>query len=112
MAKFDAEVELNVSGLDKVQTLISLLESHMSELPSEVVEGLKSLADCDECEIGLESIRRMGFQSAKVVADGEELKPVESVNKILKRITLFGKPFVYPKHAALVSDTGVVIVEW
>ena len=112
MAKFDAKVELNVSGLDKVQTLICLLESHMSELPDAVVSGLQEIADCEECEIGRESISRMGFQSAKVIVDGEELKAVVSVNKILKRITRIGAPCVYPDHALLVSDEGTVIAEW
>lgn len=112
MAKFDAKVELDVSGLDKVQTLICLLESHMSELPVAVISGLKELADCAECEMGIESIVRMGFKSAKVIVDGEELKSTVSVNKILKRVTRFGAPCLYPEHASLVSDTGVVIAEW
>lgn len=112
MAKFDAEIEVNVAGLEKVQTLISLLESHVSELPDAIVSGLQELADCEECEIGIESVMRMGFKSAKVIVDGEELKSVVSVNKILKRITLIGAPCIYPEHVTLVSDTGVVIAEW
>lgn len=112
MAKLDAEIEVNVAGLEKVQTLICLLESHVSELPDAVVYGLKELVDCEECEIGIESIMRMGFKSARVIADGEELKSAVSVNKILKRVTQIDAPFIYPEHATLVSDTGVVIAEW
>lgn len=113
MAKLDAKAELSVIGLDKVETLISLLEAHMSQLPAAVVAGLIDLADCEECEIGLESIMRMGFMSSNVIADGEELKQqVCSINKILKRITLINAPCIYPEHASLVSDTGVVIMEW
>jgi len=93
-------IEINVTGTDKIKTLIELLNRYADSLPVDLVASLKDIADCDHYELGYD---RINFMIAKVdtatgnepmrdgefklVADGEEIKHITSINPIVKSVT-------------------------
>ena len=93
------DISFNLTGLEKIKTLIELLNKHRDVLPGELVDGLKELANTDGLELGSQwfckaranIITDYGNGNAEgfdfsFVADGEEIKIV-SINTILRKIT-------------------------
>lgn len=126
-------VDFEVQNVDKVNTLIDLLSKRIDELPSDIVVALKSLADCEHCEVNNKKLIQMGVDGkVTITCDGKEVRGVVSTNTVLKRITVYkcmfdgvsdrpdfdGKhgfleSFEYPKSFKLVDDqSGKTIIEW
>lgn len=93
-------IKLEIQNADKVKTLIELLNNHIDELPTKLVESLKEVADCDTFELGCDQINLMinRIDNArgntldmsgefKIIADGEEIKHTNSINPIVKSVT-------------------------
>ena len=95
MAKLTKKIEIDALGMDKVQTMIDLLDKYRDELPKELQVQLKELADCDACEINTESLWGMGVNAAHVKSyvDGVTVNGIVSVNVILKRLTVYPKRY-------------------
>jgi len=98
MAK--AIYKYEVQNIDKVKTLIELLDRHFDALPNELQLSLKEVANCDTFELGCDQINFMlsridearGHKldmsgEFKLIADGEEIKHTNSINLIVKSVT-------------------------
>ena len=121
-----SEIKLNVAvqSMDKFQTLIALLNRYQEELPIAVLGGIRDLADCEDCEINRESIERMGLSGVELIGSHVGDFEIESVNPVLKRLTVIPSParltddgmHVFKKHVYLSSYSlragDVVIAEW
>lgn len=112
MAKIDTKVNVNISDSALVKTLIELLNKYRNDLPGELLSAIEELADCEAFEIDRAALIAMGYKTCSVYVDGEKINSAVSVNRVLRRISIFGKPDMYPEHAAVVSDTGVTVMEW
>jgi hypothetical protein len=136
MGKSNLSVDVNVAGIDKIETLLSLLNKHKESLPEELVESLMDLADCDECEIDSQYIAGAGHVAGdvKCFVDGR-LSPasgVVSANLILKRLTIYPsryygeseypelnaagdayeERYIYPESLLIKSGDGETIASW
>lgn len=98
MAKLLTKIELQ--GADKVKTLIFLLEKYIDELPSELAESLRDVADCDSCSYDWHDIRVMlsDPNNCTILIDGKDVDNVTSVNLILKEISQVIKVDGKPKY--------------
>jgi len=112
MAKFD------IFGLKEVKTLVELLNKYADSLPVELKKSLNELADCDNFEIDCEQINLIIHHidkargndlnisgKFKLVADGEEIKYIKSINPILKRVSFSNYKDGNPK----IKDGAMVI---
>lgn len=131
-------LKLEIQNVDKVKTLIELLDRHFDDLPSELKLALKETADCDTFELGYDQINFMlnRIDNAqgnklnmsgdfKLVADGEEIKHTSSINPIVKSVTYIdyedGNPKIkgdsivlgkiYPSKMKM-TYRDVVLAEW
>jgi len=80
------KLKVEVQGIDKVKTLIKVLNNNIERLPEDLVNTLKEVADCKTFEYDAEYFRNKGMFPVSVFADGHEVKNVVSINPILKRI--------------------------
>lgn len=93
-------IEIDIAGTDKIKTLIELINRYADSLPVALIASLKDIADCDHYELGCDKINSMiaridvatGNKSMcdsefKLVADGEEIKHISSINPIVKSVT-------------------------
>lgn len=105
MAKLLEKIQIEVQSMDKVETLISLLSKYENELPAELLESLKTLADCDSCEIGnSEFLSKLKKDRFTVISDGVTVGGVVSINKVLKRLTVYPKAY-YENKKPVVSNS-------
>jgi hypothetical protein len=110
------EIKISVTDIDKMETLINILAKYQDDLPDELRESLKDIADCDSCEIGIEELQSRGIHTAdvSVFVNGEKLDKVTSVNPILKRVAHYsGDALLYsfPKSAQM-KNLDKIICEW
>lgn len=119
------EMNLQIQDIDKVKTLIEILAKHQDSLPSEVVEQLELLADCNACEITPKNVgAETGTRFPKVFCDGVEVPNVTAVNRILKRVKHYGETIesdgaegireyaLYPESCLFVGDDGTEFKAW
>jgi len=81
--------KIELQGADKIKTLIFLLEKYIDDLPSELVESLRDIADCESCSYDWQDIRGMlsDPDNCTILVDGLDVDNVTSVNLILKEIS-------------------------
>lgn len=89
------KMEVSVTDVDKVQTLIELLNKHQDSLPRELIDSLHELADCEACEINWHWLNSRGISGR--IENTLGLDRIVSVNPILKRVKVIGEPDIYPK---------------
>lgn len=124
MAKLETKIE--IQSAPKVKTLVELLDKYRDDLPTELIDSLNDLSDCDQFEYGVDDIHRMAIpcdwpiEDIKCFIDGELNQNVSGVNTILKRVSVTrnevvasGDCFVidkiYPKHFAIKAGDKVLI---
>ena len=109
-----AKVKLEVQSIDKVSTLIELLDKYQADLPKELNVSLMELADCEHCEIGTRKLLSMGIDTcdAKLMADGVSIDNVISFNKVLKRLTTGNNGYLYPLSFSIKDRNDNAICEW
>lgn len=105
----ELKMEVSIADIDKVQTLIELLNKHQDSLPRELIDSLHELADCEVCEINRSWLDGRGISGR--IENSLGLKRILSVNPVLKRVKVIGGPDIYPKEFALLAG-GKVIVSW
>ena len=90
MAKLAETISFETQGLDKIQTLIHLLDKHQRALPEELIESLRDLADCKTCEFGVASDLICGVHPCDVecFVNDKKVNGVVSANIVLKRLTV------------------------
>jgi hypothetical protein len=131
MAKMQGSFKFDVTGLDKVKTLVDLLFKHEKDLPEELVESLHDLADCEDCEWDSKRLMSIypGGETAICKVDGQIVQGVVSANPILKRLTVHPAKFYsdepseikngvlveaykYPKSFLIEDNYGNKILGW
>jgi len=86
MTKLITKIELQ--GADKIKTMINLLEKYLNELPDELVESLRDIADCESCSYDWHDIKVMlsDPDNCTILVNDVDVDNVTSVNLILKEI--------------------------
>ena len=117
----DLKLQLSIVDTEKVQTMIELLHKYKDDLPTELMNSLDDLADCDACEFSMKKLQELGInpRTVKCTSNGDELSHVVSVNRILKRVLScrnIGRPeldyfYSYPDIFKMTSES-TIICEW
>lgn len=114
MALLRESVKIEVSGADKVITLINLLDKYSEQLPIELIESLNELANCDQCEFDHDAFINAGGIVGETDTDFHT-KKIISVNKILKRVKWLdddgNECESYPEKFTLKSNSKTLI-QW
>lgn len=85
------KIDIEAQNMDKVKTMIELLDRYRGSLPAELVSSLDDLADCEACEYGYKNINKLGFDvgSVEVFCDSQKIENAYSINPILKRVKAY-----------------------
>ena len=126
------KLKVEMQGIDKVKTMIDLLDKYKEDLPKELLKSLKDASDCDSCEFGADQLKSMGVSHGSVSCecDGEIVSGVVSANTILKRLTVyparwdgtsdrpestadgFIEAHKYPKQFSMKDSAGNLVMGW
>ena len=111
-------VDIQVQNIDEVRTLLELLHKHWDQLPDELVESLRELADssAQECDVGWWGERGYEGLEARFVLEGAVADVVYSFNPITRRVTISDYPGaprrdVYPTVFSAYAD-GTRVAGW
>lgn len=107
--------------MDKVKELVETLSEKIDELPVDIQEKLKQIADNDNFEINNDWLKENGYNPKYIdIETSKEGVFIASVNKALKRVRYFSEvdgllvfDHEYPESFKMKCEkTGRVIVEW
>lgn len=113
MAEINANIDLKLSDIDSIKTLVELLIKNENALPSEIIECVSGIVNNDVFEMDIGEVQRCGFSTASVYADGNYVEKVTSCNKYLKRVAVLGGTHIFPEHMKMIaSDEKTVLMEW
>lgn len=132
--KITCNISVSLTDMEKVKTLIDLLNENRRSLPTDLISSIDRLADCDACEINNNYLTQAGYNSSDIVVlvDGIIASGVVSVNPILKRVkiipskyyreidrpkindhrSVFEEQYIYPKSLKIESCRGNLIASW
>lgn len=109
--------DIDIRGMDKVKTLIELLDKYQEQLPDDLKSSLIELADCDTCEFTYKDYLDFGGVIGQAETDFHTTEII-SVNPILKRITYAyhgkdgsAKNIEFPERFKL-GYNGAVFIQW
>ena len=113
------KVEIDVTNLEVVENFIELVAKYQDELPIELQNSLKEIAEFGLHNIDREYISSINSSGAYTSEDTENLKAMNA-NRILKKVLLMDKSGdmprikkIYPKHFWIKDiDTHEIIEEW
>lgn len=86
MAKLNTKIEINIQDIDKVKTLVEVLNKNSEQLPKELIKEINNIADCKTFEYDRDYFLNKGCVNVCVHADGYRIDNAISINPILKRI--------------------------
>ena len=113
MAESKLSINVKVTDVEEVRSLLLLLSEHIDSLPDDVVDALKLVADGVEF-FDINYLSRRGICGGDVVAliDGVETENVISGNPILKTVSITGIGDVSAESFQISNKTGEYICGW
>ena len=113
MAESKLSINVKVTDVEEVRSLLLLLSEHIDSLPDDVVDALKLVADGVEF-FDINYLSRRGICGGDVVAliDGVETENVISGNPILKTVSITGIGDVSAESFQISNKNGNYICGW
>ena len=113
MAESKLSINVKVTDVEEVKSLLLLLSEHVDSLPGDVIDALKLVADGVEF-YDIDYLSRRGICGGDVVAliDGVEVDNVISANPILKKVSITGLGDASAESFQISNKTGEYICGW
>ena len=113
MAESKLSINVKVTDVEEIKSLLLLLAENIESLPDNVVEALKLVADGVEF-FDINYLSRRGICGGDVVAliDGVEVENVISGNPILKTVSITGSSDVSAESFQISNKNGDFICGW
>ena len=113
------KIEIDVTNLEVVENFVELVAKYQDELPQELQNSLKEIAELGIQDIDGEYVRKKGSDGAYTSEDSENIKAVNA-NRILRKVMVMDKTGdrtiikeIYPNHFWIKDiETHETIEEW